>query len=196
MGRSAADLRASPCQTLTHALQLIDEAQARDVVLTATVGAKAGMWVGERYPVVLGWGVELSASGISFGDGDVESRDLFEIGAVSPNDLVGYASVIGAEIGNPTSDRSTILVDPGSTLYLASASIFSNAADETTAIEVSAGAGLVLGQDHSGGITGTVEIGPEISTDSLLGYNGIVLRRGQHTRLHHHRCPPSTAVAA
>ncbi len=72
---------------------------------------------------------------------------------------MGYASIVGGYIGGQIpSDESTILIDPGNTLYIASAFVLSSFTYRTTAIEVSAGAGLVLGQNRSGGVTGTVYI--------------------------------------
>src|SRR4029077_20541319 len=74
-----------------------------------------------------------------------------------------------------SSDQSTIVIDPKSTLYLAGAIVHSSLANQTTAIEVPAGAGLVLGQDLSGGREATVYIGPQTySASDPLGYNGIV----------------------
>ena len=161
------------CQTLGHAMQLIDKARARDVSLKLAV-PDGGVWAppGEVYPVVLGWGVELLASQNTFEDGNGGNRALFEIGAVSPNDLVGYASIVNAYIGgDQPNDPSAILVDPGSTLYLADSLVVSSLASENIAIEVSAGAGLVLGRDHSGARTGTVQVSASGSGDE--GFDGI-----------------------
>jgi hypothetical protein len=171
---------ASPCMTLTHAMQLIDEAQAQNVVITATYdGNESGVWdpPAEVYPIVLGWGVELSIYGIAFYDGDSANRALFEVGPVSANDQLGYASIAGGAVGvssQPPTDKSTILVNPKGTLFLAGTLVYSGLGDQTTAIEVSAGAELVLGQDRSGGQTGTVFIGSNSPVPTIDGYNGIV----------------------
>ncbi len=167
------------CQTISHVMQQIDEAQAHDVIIRAAVPSN-GSWAppGEVYPIVLGWGAELEATGVTFYDGDGGNRALFEIGPVSSSDHVGYASVVGGWFGGRTpSDQSTILVEPGSALYIASALVSSSLIYETTAIEVSAGGALIVGQDRSGGATGLVTVGPQTKDQNNLdfeGYNGIV----------------------
>ncbi len=169
----------SGCQTLTHAMHVIDEARARDVTLVVSIPSD-GVWAapGEVYPVVLGWGVELQANGITFDDGDGGNRALFEIGPVSSSDDVGYASIVGGTIGGTQPpDPSTILVDPGSKLCLASALVRSSLANQTTAIEVSAGGQLLLASDCSFRNLGTVTVGTaaaDMGKPALDGYNGIV----------------------
>jgi hypothetical protein len=177
-----------PCQTLFRAMALIDTAAAKDVRINATVDGGGGDWTpaGEKYPIVLGWGVELSAPGVFFLDPDGGGQnDLLRVAHYSKNDTVGYASLVGAP-GNPvgigmnaastlqTADQSAIAVSLGSTLYVANASVNGNATDFTSgAILVGGGATLWLGQDRSGSIIGTVAIGNALGRTTTDGTVGI-----------------------
>ena len=171
-----------PCQTITHVMQVIDAEQLRDVTIYATLDGGAGdggaePWPippTETYPIVLGWGAELNAPGIVFGDYLLNLGIIFTIGPVSSSDTIGYASMVGTanspEIGDThyrsdsalTIDQPTDLTDieiqAGTTLYLANANILGGDGFTGSAIDVAAGAGLVVGEDKSAVITGLVNI--------------------------------------
>jgi len=180
------------CQTLERAMQLIDEAQAANVTIVATVNGGGGDWplVGNAaFPIILGWGAVLSAPGVFFVEPLPSSNplEIFDIvAAYSANDTVGYASIVGSaqspvsvgmdSANNQTDSDAAIRVEPGATLYLANASV-NSAADghvSFTALDVSAGATLVLGQDQSGGVTGTVTIGNALGVEATDGNIGIL----------------------
>jgi len=180
-----------PCQTIAHALQLIDAARAHDVTLTATLNDAGGDWAppGETFPILLGWGVELNAPGITFFDRD--GGGIFTIGSISSNDLIGYASIVGAR-GNPigigmdqAGDQSqglhVIEVQADQTLFLANASINGNADFLTTAIHLEPGAALYFGGDRTSAITGQAKITGRVNIGSSSGppgYDGIVCTAG------------------
>ncbi len=189
----------APCRTLTKAMVLIDAAQAPNVTIRATVNDGGGDWTptAEKYPIVLGWGVELSAPGVFFADLDLDGGGrsaILEVDYYSGNDSVGYASIVGTAL-NPigvgmnaantlqTSDVSTLAVESGNTLYLANASVNNSALninqytdndDAIGAILVLAGATLWLGQDQSAAVYGTVQIGNALGQEQTDGYAGIV----------------------
>jgi len=176
-----------PCQTLTHVMSQIDAARAPNVTVVATVDGGGGDWnpsAGETTPILLGWGAKLSAPGVYFADPG-GAIGVFLIGRVSGDDQVGYASIVGTATnpvwigqsaeGQPSSDGTIVQVFAASTLYLANADLTTDAFDRNTAINVAAGAGLVLGGDQSGDVTGTVTIGSLPKGD---GYNGIVCGTG------------------
>ncbi len=165
-----------PCQSITHAMVVVAAAQLRDVTLLATVDGGAGGWGSptETYPILLGWGAELKAPGVGFGDprwgpGANPNRIIFTIGRVSSNDDVGYASLVGTDTASnwlfilqPT-NLMDIQVQSGSTLYLANVLIDNTVigvpiTGTGSAIDVAAGASLVLGADKAGAVTGTVEL--------------------------------------
>ena len=179
------------CLTLTHAMALIDAAQAQNVTINATVKGGGGDWTAkETYPVKLGWGVELSAPGVFFLDPTTPAIGpnvaTFDITAVSGSDTVGYASIVGTakspisvgmdSTGTQTDDSSTVAVETGNKLYLANASVngSSDNADSAQAILVQPAATLFLGQDQSGTITGTVTIGNALGQEATDGWAGIV----------------------
>ncbi len=186
------------CRTLTKAMTLIDAAQAANVIIQATVNGGGGDWTpsGERYPVVLGWGVELSAPGVFFADLDPDGGgnvEILDVNFYSSSDTTGYASIVGAA-GNPigvgmnaantlqTSDVATLAVEVGNTLYLANATVNNSyfnvnqytSINPTSAILVQAGATLWLGQDQSATVTGTVQIGNALGQDETDGADGIL----------------------
>jgi hypothetical protein len=190
---------ARPCQTIARAISLIRSAAIPDIVVKATVDGGAGDWspfpAHERYPIVLGWGVELSAPGVYFsmppGDETVDSptsgNQVFWIATyskdVTPSEElwmilgeVGYASITGTAespvgVGLNASDYSglslaSVLILPGSTLYLANANLNTRPASCTNyfyggpgSIAVDGNAALWLGRDHSGATVGTVKVG-------------------------------------
>ncbi len=185
-------------------MQVIDEAQAKNVTINAKV-RKGHTWnpPDEVYPIVLGWGVEVSAPGLFFYDSNaVDAGDaaVIDVASVSKNDTVGYASIVGAaasvvtigpdEFGNTPTDPTTIQVAAGNTLYIANASVNGSAeikigltefSTDTTAITVAGGGGLVLGQDKSAAVTGTVTIGNAGDNELTDGWNGIVCGTGNKT---------------
>jgi hypothetical protein len=178
------------CQTLGHGMALIDAAQAKDVNLLATVDGGGGDWApsGESYPVVLGWGVELSAPGVYFPDPKGSGNAaILDVDFYSSKDTIGYASIVGstsAPIGVgmnaantlQTSDVSTLAVESGNTLYLANASVNSSLTNpySVNSILVQAGATLWLGQDQSNTVIGTVTIGNSFGELGTDGFQGIV----------------------
>jgi hypothetical protein len=156
------------CQTLTHAMALIDAAQAQNVTINATVNGAGGDWTAnETYPVVLGWGVEISAPGVFFADlmgpkGGFHAQ-IFDINFYSASDTIGYASLVGSasaavgvgmdSTGNQTDDTSTITVEDKNALYVANASVNGSIdnPDAYLTFHLLDGAKLILGQDQSGG---------------------------------------------
>ena len=136
---------------------------------------------------MLGWGVELDAPGVYFWDpAAVGSVGTFLITAYSPNDNIGYASIVGshtAQIGIGMSSEgvqsiaySAIQIDPDQTLYIANAYLNGNATAQTDAITVMPGGSLVFGQDHSGAIAATVNIGNGNDNQATDGYDGVFCR--------------------
>ncbi len=178
----------APCQTLTRAMALIDAARATSVTIAATVDGGGGDWLpaGEVYPIVLGWGVELSAPSVYFFDGAGTNLEIFDVNFYSPGDSTGYASVIGTAsspigIGMnssttiQTNDKSAIAIEANNTLYIANAVVNASYTSATSyfAINVQAGSRLWLGEDRSGAHTGTVQIGNTLGTLSTKGAQGI-----------------------
>jgi hypothetical protein len=153
-----------PCQTLNRSMQLIDSAAARDVTLLATVAGDAGGTWGESemYPVVLGWGVELSAPGVIFGvtPAALLGSCVFEISAVSPSDNVGYVIIAGIAtspvVVQGELSTQVVFLDAGSSLYIANALLDDTRAGE--AIHIEPASHLMLAQDRSGKVLGTVTI--------------------------------------
>jgi hypothetical protein len=176
-----------PCQTIHQAMKIIDSVQGQNMTIAATVNGTGGDWApaNEVYPIVLGWGVDLSAPGVFFTDvnGDPE---IFDIKGYSPNDTVGYASLTGSAIGlnqvsigmdslgSQSSDASAIEVEAGNTLFIANAIVNGSAKNKTAAITVNAGGALALAEDQSGVVTGTVTIGNSKASAATDGYNGLV----------------------
>jgi hypothetical protein len=182
----------TPCATINRAMTLIDNAKVQNVTMAATVDGGGGDWdpgSGERYPLVLGWGVELSAPGVFFFDPTDDPRyhtSIFDIAFYSKNDKVGYASIVGSatrQVGVgmnaanniQTPDISSIAVEANNTLYLANASVNGSASkiESSQAILVNAGATLVAGQDQSGAVTGTVNVGNALGQHATDGFMGI-----------------------
>ncbi len=169
-------------------MALIDSAQATDVTINATVDGGGGDWApsGEVYPVVLGWGVELSAPGVYFLDPVGGNSSIFDVTPNSTLDTRGYASVVGtamAPVGvgmnvsgtQQMDDTQAILVEDGGTLYLANAIVNGSASNSGQGLNVLSGT-LVLGQDRSGTVMGGVRIGMSASSDpdvSTRGYVGL-----------------------
>ncbi len=170
---------AVPCRTLSHAMSLVEAGPSANTVLRAAVNGSAfGDWTpaGELYPIALGWGVELSAPGIFFAGPDAGLPAIFELAADAGG--AESASIVGTE-GNPvgigTGQLGSSMIfgaaisdGPGSTLYLADVSIYGSSSAYSYAILASSST-LVLGQDRSGAITGTVQIG----TPQTKGWTGI-----------------------
>jgi len=175
------------CLTISHAMKLIDNAQIPNVTINASIMGGGGNWTpkGEVYPIVLGWGVELSAGNLYIYDPTGGNAEIFDIANYSANDTVGSASIVGgakapAWIGmnsgdsTQSSDSSAIQVEKGNTLYIANASVNGSAVKQTNAITVVAGGTLTLGQDSSAAITGLVTIGNSADAPATDGWNGIV----------------------
>ncbi len=152
-----------PCQTILKAMRLIDVASVTDVTINATVDGDGGQWaaVGEDYPIVLGWGAELSAPGVSFAPRN--SVEVFSIDATpfSTNDTALYASIVGSAtrpvgiIASYFNDGIGVSVSARNTLYIANATV--DGTPDSSAIAVYGS--LRLGQDQSSITTGTVIIG-------------------------------------
>ncbi len=191
-----------PCQTLTQAMKIIDNAQAKNVTINAAVRV-GSTWnpAGEVYPIVLGWGVELSAPGLYFYDGADAGQDaeIFDVNTYSKSDAVGYASIVGGagnvvtvgadEFMNQSLDSSAIKVEADNTLYIANASVngsfevkigLDTAPTMTTAITVAGGASLVVAQDKSAAVTGTVTIGNDSDQELTNGWSGIVCQTAKN----------------
>jgi len=178
-----------PCQTLTHAMKLIDMTQAANVTILATAGLDGGGdWSapGEKYPIVLGWGVELKAPGVHFFDpppGGMGALGTFLIESYSEKDTVGYVSIVGSSaeqvgvgmssVGTESLAYSAIQINAAQTLYIANAYVNGSATAQTNAFTVMPGGSLVLGQDQAAGVTGTVNIGNGMNNQPTDGYNGI-----------------------
>ncbi len=177
-----------PCRTLTHAMALIDAAQARDVTVHASVDGAGGDWLpgrAEGFPVALGWGVELSAPGVYFQDQTGAGKlAIFDVGFASQADTVGYASLVGAASASvgvgmnqanteQSQEDSAILIEAGNTLYIANAVVNGSASGRTNSITVAAGGVLTLGQDQPDQVTGTVQVGNALHQSATDGYNGI-----------------------
>ena len=171
---------ASPCQTLTHVMQLITLAQAPNVTINATIGDAGGDWQLNAEPalIVLGWGVELKAPGVFFTGFDISTTG-------APNDGLNNVSIVGtatSPIGIGTAlgggqwapSPSAISIESGNTLYIANAIVDGNDYTGTNAIGVAGGATLVLGQDRSAAITGTVYVGGYVFDGIRPGWDGIV----------------------
>ncbi len=186
----------TPCQTLTHAMALIANAQASGITITATVDGGGGDWdpAAEVYPILLGWNVELNAPGVFFVDptsvlGVSFNQSIFYVAILGPGDadsasLFGTAASpisVGMNSTNLTADDQTddvsaIAVETGATLYLANATLngsFYNT-DNRQSILVNAGATLIVGQDRSTTVSGTVTIGNALGVASTDGFQGIV----------------------
>jgi hypothetical protein len=181
-----------PCQTLTHAMALIDAAQAQNVTINATVNSGGGDWTSaDTYPVALGWGVELNAPGVFFldpmGSGGAHNPETFDVGPCSASDTVGYASIVGSATSpvgvgmdsantQQTDDVATIAVETGTTLYIANAGVNGSVdnPDSSEAFLVAAGGALVLGRDQPNLVTGTVTIGNALGAEATDGKRGIV----------------------
>ena len=157
------------CQSITQAMKLIDAAQAQNVTINVTVNGGGGDWAvaGEVYPIKLGWGVELNAPGVYFIDVNSSSvpphNEIFDVTQYSTNDSVGYVSIVGAQgnqvgigmdsSGGQTWDSAALNVDANQTLYIANASVNTNASNGSgpVAIYVEPSGSLLFGQDQSGG---------------------------------------------
>ncbi len=182
-----------PCQTLAHALASIDAAQTPNVTIIAKVDSLAtGVWVSsETYPIVLGWGAELDAPGISFVRSGPNNAEVFDIAAFSPRDTVGSASISGSNanpvligvdsFGNPSATLTAVRVEAGSTLYLSNAEVNGSATNHTAAITVAAGASLVLGLDEGQFYPGPVLIGNSLNQSTTDGFDGIVCETANQT---------------
>jgi len=180
----------TPCLTIGRAMQIVDSAGVEGVTLNLSLGGGnqpvTGAWapVGEKYPIVLGWGVELFAPGLAFADpyagilyndagvpsdGGSAHGEIFDIAQYSSRDTIGYSSIVGtagyplsvgiAGFGKYTPDPSSIQVEPGQTLYLANANVNGDANGSANGITVLGEATLLLGQDRSGVQVGPVNVG-------------------------------------
>ena len=151
----------------TRAMALIDAARATSVTINATVDGGIGDWspAAEVYPITLGWGVTLNAPGVYYLDMVGQHRSIFDVNFYSPDDIVGYASVVGSAasaigIGlnaantQQTTDYSAITIE--GTLYIASASLNASAISNAA---ISVYGNVVLGQDRFATTIGTVYIG-------------------------------------
>ncbi len=180
-----------PCATITRAMQIVNSAGVEGVTISLSLGGgngpTTGAWApaGEKYPIVLGWGVEVLAPGLTFADpyagiryndagmtsdGGRVHAAVFDVAQYSAQDTIGYASLVGTAgypmtVGIPsamsryTPDPSSIQVESGQTLYLANANVNGDANGDTTGITVLGEATLLLGQDRSGVQVGPVNIG-------------------------------------
>jgi hypothetical protein len=131
---------AGPCQTLTRAMQLINGTNNLNsgslIALLATVDGGGGDWANnETYPVVLSWGVTLSAAGVYFNDLGFNA-ELFDVTLGSGEDAgnpvtIGVPTVntndqvvIGSDsLGTPTSDPIGVNVGANETLNILNAQV-------------------------------------------------------------------------
>jgi hypothetical protein len=176
-------------------MTLIDEAQAANVTINATLNGDGGDWAPatEVYPIVLGWGVELNAPGVYFVDPNTTTwlvppnAAILDVNYFSNADSLGYASIVGSA-SNPigvgmmahdpttqTDDNAAVAVEANNTLYIANAVLNGSANNffNNGALQVAAFANLVLGQDKSGAITGTVTIGNALNDFASAGVVGL-----------------------
>src|SRR5262249_30821186 len=133
------------CQTITRAMGMINDAQAQNVTIKATVNAGGGDWAPatEQYPIKLGWGAELNAPGVYFLDpdagvftfdaGTTVDTAIFDVTSFT-SDTLHNASIVGTA-KNPvgigmdstntfqTADTSAIAVEKDQRLYIANASV-------------------------------------------------------------------------
>jgi hypothetical protein len=174
-----------PCQTLTQAMSLIVAAQATNVTLNATVDGGGGDWTAvETYPIGLGLGVELVAPGVFFLDSNIVADvAIFDVDSGNASIVGSATNVVGVGMNSDDSLQtdavSTIQVEADNTLYLANASVNGSYSvngnfDSLAAIGLQSNASLVLGQDQSAGVTGTVQIGNALGQQSTDGWVGIV----------------------
>src|SRR5262249_43344509 len=93
------------------------------------------------------------------------------------------ATVGWDEFSAPSTDPTQIAVESGNTLYLANAQVngsvevqvgLNDVSTETTAITVNGGGSLVIGQDQSGAVKGTLTMGNSFAQSQTDGWNGIV----------------------
>ncbi len=175
----------NPCQTISHAMKLIDAAGAQTVTINATLNGKGGDWpASETYPIVLGWGVNLKAAGIYFSDQNGKQTSIFDIKAYSGNDTIASASIVGStgnvvhigfnSAGGQSTDTASIAIESGGALNLAAAQVNGSAVSKTTAILVNAAGTLVMGDNQFGDVTGQVTIGNSAGKSASDGYDGIV----------------------
>ncbi len=130
------------CQTLGRAMQLISSAHAEAMTIVATVEDGGGDWSppGETYPIVLGWGVELSAPGVYFLNRNGGDAEAFAIAAYSADDATGYASVVGTNdnhVGVGLNRANTlqtaasgIEIEAAHALYIANATVNAGYGDD------------------------------------------------------------------
>jgi hypothetical protein len=184
------------CQTITRAMNMINDAQAQNVTISAKVNGGGGDWAPatEVYPINLGWGAEVNAPGVYFLDPDAgvdggpNESAIFDVTATPfPNDTLHYASIVGSAksavgVGMDstnafqTADTSAIAVEKNQTLFIANATVNGSLNNLTNAdaILVQAGATLTLGQDQGAVVTGTVQIGNSLAAAATDGFQGIV----------------------
>jgi hypothetical protein len=173
-----------PCQTVSRAMALIDSAAARNTTIVATVDGGTGDWPApETYPIVLGWGVELSAPGVVFRIPDSGIGEIFDVKAYSSSDTLVNASVVGSEtspvgiVSTPPPQEGAIRIE--SVLYIANANILGG-------IHALPSSYVFLGEDLAAAVTGTVYLGDHfISCDEctiqdgdLSGMSSVVLGPG------------------
>ncbi len=172
-------------------MKIIDAAQAQNVTINAAVRL-GNTWnpANEVYPIVLGWGVELSAPGVYFYDAaSPANAEIFDIKAVSANDTLTYASVVGTatepvtigvdELRDQATDTSVIQVETGHTLYIANAVLNGNNPNQTTAINIAAGGAMILAEDQPAVVSGTVTIGNAYNSSTTNGWKGITCQPGK-----------------
>ncbi len=179
-----------PCQTISRAMMMIDTAQAANVTINAALDGGGGDWpASEVYPIILGWGVELSAPGVYFLDPNGAGAAIIDVHPYSANDTIGYASItgtpadlvgVGMNAANSQQLNDITAISIESTLYLANATVNSSATNPTalSAIYVNGGGSLIVGQDQSGSNTGTVFIGNDLRNTSTDGFFGIICMGG------------------
>jgi hypothetical protein len=168
-------------------MSLIDMAGAANVTIAATIDGGSGDWTpsGETYPIILGWGAELSAPGVYFFDPSLDGGHdaVFNVQIYSNKDSLGSASIIGTaanpigvgmNAANTEHTNDVQAIEVNSTLYLANANVNGSEASFTSAIMVAATGTLVLGADQSNANSGTVFVGNALENFMTDGYVGIV----------------------
>ncbi len=173
---------AGPCQTLEHAMLLVDATNGLNagtlVTLDATVDGGGGNWstTVETYPISLGWGVTLTAPGVYF-KGSNSAEEIFDI-AMQPGELAPPAMVtmqggavnavvVGSDDSAAVTTQLGIVVEDGGTLNVSYVDVF--VYNGSTGITLENGATLDLDFASAGGflnLGGTLPNGT-VQTENL-----------------------------
>ncbi len=132
-----------------------------------------GQWLlaNEHSPIrARSWRGAGGKPGVSFEAFEISTSPLD--GGASNASIVGTATNpvrVGVVANSETLNMDTIAAEPGNMLYLANARVYSDLFWDKEALAVGQGASLVLGQDRTGAVTGTVYVGDP----AIAGYTVI-----------------------